>query len=242
MLDEMPVLRAAVDAYRAAATAAGITWPERADSLGGQPPDLVYRLFDVDHIAEQLIWLHSQGWDSHPLLPEGGGLMPWPTDAGESLGYLHFSVGTPFPWRHQLPLFFFGNLMYAFVLTGDHEGEIWRYEYDPDTWGSVRAAASLAALFTEWTKGIAAGVVAHGQHVRWLQVGDGVNDPFDVLLQRTPDLDPLAFPVAVPYTHEPLLRARQRECGVDMDCVDQGFECHEELLKTIDAVEASLRT
>src|SRR6266498_3295574 len=82
MLDEMPVLRAAVDAYRAAATAAGITWPERADSLGGQPPDLVYRLFDVDHIAEQLIWLHSQGWDSHPLLPEGGGLMPWPTDAG----------------------------------------------------------------------------------------------------------------------------------------------------------------
>lgn len=240
MLDAMPVLRDAVDAYRATATAAGIAWPGRADPPGGQPPDLVYRIFDVDHVAEQLIWIHSQGLESAPVLPEGGGVMPWPSDVGKSLGYLHFSVGTPFPWRHQLPLFFFGNLMYAFVLKGDHEGEIWRYEYDPDTWGSVCAATSLAALFTQWTEGIAAGVVAPGQYVRWLQVGDGVNDPFDVLLERTPDLDPFAFPVSVPYPHLPLLRARQRECGVDMDCIDRGFDCHEELLNTIDATEASL--
>jgi hypothetical protein len=238
MLDDMAVLHDAAEGYRAATTAAGIAWPDPVDPPGGPPPDLVYRLFDVDHVAEQVTWLHSLGWESQPLLPEGGGLMPWPTDVGESLGYLHFAVGTPFPWRHQLPLFFFGNIMYAFVLKGDHEGEIWRYEYDPDTWGSVRAATSLAALFAEWTRGIAAGVVAPGQRVRWLQVGDGVNDPFEVLLERAPDLDPFAFPVDI--SHRRLLRARQRDCGVDMDCIDRGFECYEELLNTIDAIETSL--
>jgi hypothetical protein len=40
----------------------------------------------------------------------------------------------------------------------------------------------------------------------------------------------------------PLLRTRQRECGVDMDCVDRGPDCHEELLDAIAATQASLRT
>ncbi len=239
MLDDTTALQDAAEAYRAAATAAGIAWPDHAGSPGGQPPDLVHRLFDVDHVAEQLIWLESQGWESQRFFPNGGFLLPWPTDAGESLDYLAFSIGTPFPWRHQLPLFFFDNVVYMFVLAGAHEGEIWRYEYDPDTWGSVRAATSLAALFTEWTKGIGAGVVFYTDRDKWLHVGDDVHDPFDVLLERAPDLDPFAFPVSI--SQRPLLRARQRECGVDMDCIGRGPDCHEELLDTIDATRASLR-
>lgn len=240
MLDDMTVLWDAAEAYRAAATAAGIAWPDYPDPHGGQPPDLVYRLFDVDHIAEQLIWLQSQGWHSQRLFPDGGWLLPWQTAPDELLDYLSFSIATPFPWRHQLPLFCFEISMYTFVLKGDHEGEIWRYEYDPDTWGSVRAATSLAALFTEWTKGIAAGVVFYTDRDKWLHVGDDVHDPLDVLLQRAPDLDPFAFPVF--SSNEPLLRARQRECSVDMDCIDRGADCQEELLDAIDATRASLRT
>jgi hypothetical protein len=242
MLDDMTVLRDAAEAYRAAATAAGITWPDYADSPGGPPPDLVYRIFDVDHIAEQLIWLQSQGWHSQRLFPDGGWLLPWPSNVGESLDYLSLSIGTPFPWRHQLPLFSFDIIVYSFVLAGDHEGEIWRYEISPDAWDSVRAATSLAALLAEWTKGIAAGVVFYADRDRWLHVGDGVHDPFDALLERDSDLDPFAFPVSVPYTQQPLLRARQRACGVDMDCIDRGPDCHEELLDAIDATRASLRT
>jgi hypothetical protein len=171
--------------------------------------------------------------------PEGGGILPWPTDAQESLDSLSFSFATPFPWRHQLPLFRFSDIVYTFVLAGDREGEIWRYESRPDTWDSMRAATSLAALFTEWTKGIDAGVVRYGQYVHWLEVGGDAQDPFDVLLVRAPDLDPFAFPVSVPYEHEPLLRQRQRECGVDMDRIYRP-ECHKELLDAIDATLASL--
>jgi hypothetical protein len=241
MLDDMAVLRDAAEGYRAAATAAGIAWPDPVDPAGGPPPDLVYRLFDVDHIAEQLTWLHSQGWHSRRLLPEGAYLLPWPTDVDESFNSLHFSIGTPFPWRHQLPLLRYESIVYTFVLKGDHEGEIWRYENEPDAWASARAATSLAALFTEWTKGIDAGVVGYERQLRWLQVGKDTHDPFNAILERTPGLDPFAFPVSA-LSNEPLLRARQRECGVDMDCIDRGFECYEELLEAIDTTQASLRT
>ncbi|MGW3607034.1 hypothetical protein ACWD5O_30340, partial [Micromonospora sp. NPDC005161] len=60
----MRVLRDAAAEYRAAATAAGVEWPEHAEAPVAQPPDLVYRLFDVDHVAEQLTWFQSQGWHS----------------------------------------------------------------------------------------------------------------------------------------------------------------------------------
>jgi hypothetical protein len=43
-------------------------------------------------------------------------------------------------------------------------------------------------------------------------------------------------------SNEPLLRARQQACGVDMDCIDRGFECYEELPDAIDATRASLLT
>ncbi|MEV4423125.1 hypothetical protein AB0L40_24575 [Patulibacter sp. NPDC049589] len=236
MLDDMGDLRDAVVGYRAAAIAAGLTWSAAATS--GEPPDLVHRLFDVDHVAEQLVWLQSLGWDGR-LLPNGGYLLPWPTAGSEALESLAFSIGTPFGWRHQVPLFHFDFLLYTFVLAGDHEGEIWRYEISPDAWDAVRAATSLAALFRQWTRGIAAGVVVHRDQTGWLQVGDGVRRDVDMLLERMPDLDPLAFPVSMP--EQPLLRARQRECGVDTDCIERGFECQEELLDAIAAARASLQ-
>jgi hypothetical protein len=238
MLDDVPALRDAVESYRAAATAAGIVWPD-PDPSGGQPPDLVYRLFDVDHVPEQLVWLYSQGWQTRRLLPGGAWLRPWPVNASEPFNSLRLAIGTPFPWRHQMPLFDSELVLYTVVLAGDHRGEIWRYENDVDAWASVRAAMSLAALFTEWARGIEAGVVFYEHHLRWLQVGKDTNDPFNAILERAPDLDPFAFPVDI--SQEDLLRARQLECGVDLDCIDRGFACYEELMNTIDATRASLR-
>lgn len=235
MLDDMAALRDAAANYRAAALAVGVTWPDHPYPNGGQPPNLVYRLFDVDHVAEQLVWFQSQGWHSQPVLPDAGWVLPWPTDAGESLDNLSFSIGTPFPWRQQLPLFHFERSIYTFVLAGEHEGEIWRYEASPDLVDSVCAATSLATLLTEWTKGIATGAVFYRE---WLIVGDDVNDPFDVLQEIEPDLDPFAFPVSI--SNEAMLRARQAECDVDMECVDRGAEYQEELLDAIDAVRGSL--
>ena len=98
-----------------------------------------------------------------------GWRMPWP-EGGDALDYLGLSIGTPFPWRQQLPLFFFDAVLYTFVLAGDHEGEIWRYEISPDAWDSVRAATSLATLFDQWTRGIAAGVVVYDEQSKWLLV------------------------------------------------------------------------
>jgi len=240
MLDEMRVLRDAAQEYRAAATAAGIAWPERADTQGAQPPDMVYRLFGVDHVAAQLSWLESQGWDSSELFPNHGQLQPWPTDdtAGESLDMLSLSVGTPFHWRHQIPIVWSAVYLYTFVLEGDHEGEIWRCLMSPDAWNPVRATPSLAALFTQWTRGIAAGVIVYSEDSRCLMVRHPtIPVTFDELWRRTPDLDPAAFPYDLPA---PLLRERQRECGVDLDCIDRGLECWAELLDEVLALRSSL--
>jgi hypothetical protein len=243
MLDEMRALREAAQGYRAAVTAAGIAWPERGDTQDAQPPDLdlVYRLFDVDHVPEQLSWLESQGWDPSQPCPEGGWLLPWPTDAtaSASLDDLYFSVGIPFHWRHQVPLFRWDRYVFTFVLEGGHEGEIWRYLISPDVWDPVHAAPSLAALFTTWTKGIAAGVVYCREFDRFLRVGEPSETarPFDVLRQQAPDLDPLAFAIDIP---EPVMRERQHEYGVDLDCIDRGYECLAELQDAVDAVRASL--
>lgn len=61
--------------------------------------------------------------------------------------------------------------------------------------------------------------------------------PFDVLREQAPDLDPLAFPIDIP---EPVMRERQREYGVDLDCIDRGPECQAELQDAVFAVRASL--
>src|SRR4051812_25211295 len=225
MLDDMRVLRDAADGYRAAAAAAGVPWPDGSGAAAGPAPGLVHRLFDVDHVAEQLTWLESQRWDSSQLFPAGGRLLPWPVaaNAAATLDLLACSVGTPFPWRHQMPLFRFSTLLFTFVLTGDHEGEIWRYEITPDTWDPVRAAPSLAALFTQWSRGLAAGVVYTRPAGSRLYVGDPSRSlgQLDALRRNASDLDPLAFPVTLSL--DPLLRERQLDCGVDLDCVDAGF-------------------
>ena len=238
MLDDMPALRAAVQTYRAAATAAGVPPPAWDDPGGELPLDVVARAFDVGHLPEQLAWLRSQDWLGERALPDGAFMLPW-TDADELLGYLSFAIATPFHWRHQVPLFFMDHLVFTFVLAGDHEGEIWRYQIDPDNWNPVRAASSLVAMFTEWTKGFAAGVYDRSPYDTWLHIGYDGRDPVNLLLDR--GLDPFAFPVYVSaYPHGDLVRARQRECGVDVERAD-AFEAHEELNDEIDNVRASLR-
>jgi hypothetical protein len=246
MLDSLRVLRDAAEAYRAAATAAGLTWPRpagpgRPDRGGGPAPDLVRRLFAVDQVAEQLTWLQAQGWDTGRLFPGGGWLLGWPADVGRALNRLSFAIGTPFPWRQQMPLFRFELMTYTFVLAGDHEGEIWRYEASPDAWDSVRAATSLAALFNQWTAGITSGVITYQELNRFLLVGADAEDSFQLLLDRAAELDPFAFPVSVPYPWLSHLRERQRECGVDMECIERGADCQIELLDAIAAVRYSLR-
>jgi hypothetical protein len=105
----------------------------------------------------------------------------------------------------------------------------------------VETLTRLATLRARFTKGIDASVVSYEHHARWLQVGKDIHDPFNAILERAPDLDPSPSRVSA-LSNEPLLRARQQECGVDMDCIDRGFECYEELLDAIDATRASLRT
>jgi len=241
MLDDMRALRNAAEAYRAAATAVGLVWPDPADAQGAQSPDidLVRRLFDVDHVPEQLIFPQSQGWDAGTPFPNRGYLLPLPTHdtARHSFNMLSFAVGTPFHWRHQVPIFYFsGDVVFTFVLEGEHEGEIWRYLISPDQWDPVRAAPSLAALFTEWARGITAGAL-YLETGNYLLVEEGDGRAFDVLRRRAPGIDPFAFSDDIP---QPLMRERQRECGVDLDCIDRGFECKEELLNDVLAVRATL--
>jgi hypothetical protein len=238
MLDDLPALRAAVEAYRVAARATGIPWPDEVDRSDELPLDVLCRVFAVDHIAEQLIWLRSQGWLYEPVLPSGTFMLPW-TDQDELLDNLSFAVALPFHWRHQIPLFSTDHLIFTFVLTGDREGEIWRYQIDPDDWNPLRAALSLAALFTEWRRGFAADVYDRLPYDSRLHIAYGGRDPCGVLRERA--LDPFAFPVYVSlYLHGDLIRARQRDCGVDVDSAVQ-FESHQELLDAIHAARASLR-
>ncbi|MQY10913.1 hypothetical protein SRB5_10260 [Streptomyces sp. RB5] len=240
MLDDMQVLRDAVQDYRTAAISLGLPWPEPGDVPGEPVPDVVHRIFDVDHIAEQLSWLQAQGWEERAPLPHGGWLFSWPTEANvdEMFGYLSLSFGAPFPWRHQLPLFWFHKLVYTFVLAGDHEGEIWRYEIEPDTDGPVRAATSLAALFTQWTRAIRAGLMRFDDP--FIRVGEE-SWSLDALVRALQEagLDPVAFPLHL--FGAPVVRARQIEAGVDMDTVDRGFDAWEELDDEIDRVRATLR-
>lgn len=98
-------------------------------------------------------------------------------------------------------------------------------------------------MFTTWTKGFAANVYFRPPWNNWLHVGDanGQRDPVDVLLERAPHLDPFAFPAYFSqYSHEGLIRARQRECGVDVERADDP-ECQFELGDAIGAARASLR-
>jgi len=242
----MRVLHGALEDYRAAATAFGVPWPVDGDPNGGLSPDELCPILDVDHIPEQLIWLRSAGLPNGRVFPGGMHLLDSSTGVDDLLGFLSLSLGTPFHWRHQLPILVYDHIVYTFVLAEGNEGEIWRYQIDPDEVNPARAAASLAALFTEWTKGFAAGVYFRSPYNNWIHIGDGdpdgEHDPVNVLLARAPDLDPFAFPVSIStYPHEGLIRARQRECGVDLDRIDV-FEYHEELHDAVDAVRASLRT
>jgi hypothetical protein len=215
MLDDIRALQAATDGYRAAATAAGIVWPG-VPRDAGPPPAHLTRLFDVPRIADQLAWFQAQGWHDDGVLPGGGWVIDWPASSGEAFEQLTLSAGTPFSWRHQIPLFDFELVVYTFVLDPAFEGEIWRYDVNLDAVTSVRAATSLAGLLSAWTEGIESGAVVKRN---WLVIDEDA-------------VDPIVFPV--PIADYALLEQRQRECGVDP--LGAGFD------DLLDAVDAARRT
>ncbi|MEV6493798.1 hypothetical protein AB0M20_35040 [Actinoplanes sp. NPDC051633] len=227
MLDDIRDLEAATAAYRAAATGAGIVWPDHTGPSGviGPPPPLVQRLFDAGRVADQLTWFQAQGWGDARVLPEGGIVLPWPQDPAETLDLLTFALGTPFPWRRQMPLFHFDVVVYTFVLDAGHEGEIWRYDVDADFVSSVRAADSLAGLLTEWTNGIERGAVRRRGRDNWLLVDEE-------------DVDPFVFPL--PIDDYALLRERQSDCGVDAVAAEAVDEAVEARLDELDAIRAAM--
>lgn len=236
MLDEVPALRAAAEGYRTAAIAAGYPWPASTAAGPNPPLDLVRKVFDVEHVPEQLLWMHAQGWDEQSFV-DGVYLYSWPTeaDARSTLDLLTLAGGVPFHWRHQIPLFSYEQILYMFVLAGDHAGEVWRYEIDVDNFGtSVRAATSLAGLFDQWTKGLASGLFTYDAAYGFTTPGNGGPEEFDA----HPELDVLAFPVYV--GQEPWLRDRQRECGVDMASAERDFDAYEQVLDEAAAIARSL--
>lgn len=241
MLDDMPALRDAVGAYQAAAATFGIPWLDDGEQADTPPLGVLRQVFDVDHIAGQVIWLKSELGRYGRVLPDGGFVEPWPTDPRDLLGDQAFSAGTPFSWRHQLPLVACEHVRFTFALAGDHEGEIWRFHVDADDWNPVRAAASLAVMFTEWTKGFAAGAYCRQPWDTWLHLtgSEGpADDTVDALVKR--GLDPFAFPLHLSsVTHEDLIRSRQRECGIDMNRAGNP-DCLEELNDAIDVARASM--
>ncbi|MBN1630051.1 MAG: hypothetical protein JW990_09820, partial [Thermoleophilia bacterium] len=69
-------------------------------------------------------------------------------------------------------------------------------------------------------------------------VHDYMSDAFDAHEEIAPDLDRFAFPDSI--SNEALLRARQVECGVDLERLDRGAEYQVELLDDIAATRRSL--
>lgn len=101
MLDDMAVLRASVNDYRTAATAAGVPWPdEDATTTGTEDLGRMCRAFGVGRIAEQAVWFATEALPDARALPDGGFPMPW-DDLDQLLSHLARAVGVPFPWRQR---------------------------------------------------------------------------------------------------------------------------------------------
>ncbi|GAA0566431.1 hypothetical protein [Actinomadura livida] len=80
-------------------------------------------------------------------------------------------------------------------------------------------------------------MIVYADDDKCLHTGEDAGEPFDMIVQRAPDLDPAAFPE--PITDMSLLRTWQRECGVDMDRIDDP-EAYAELQDAVDATRRSL--
>ncbi|GAA2360925.1 hypothetical protein [Dactylosporangium salmoneum] len=232
MLDDMHDLRAAVARFQTSAVVAGVPWHDMQERPGNLTAGELCRVLGVDRIPEQILWLNGEALPYGRVLPAGAFPARW-DDAGQLLDALSASVGVPFFWRHQLPVLWYERVVFTFVVTGDREGEIWRYQFEPDDWNPVRAAPSLLAMFTEWNRGFDAGVYARQEWDDWLHVDAGA--------LHGHALDSLAFPVHISqYDQGELLRRRQAECGVDL-AVAEDFEHIEALTDEVDAVRKSLR-
>jgi hypothetical protein len=233
MLDAMEDLRFSVERYRELAVAAGVSWRDMEKRKAILPVGELCRTLDIERIPEQPLWLNGTGLPYARVLPCGAFPLMW-QDAGQVLDELSASVALPFHWRHQLPLLSYERITFTFVLADGFEGEIWRYQFEPDEWNPVRAATSLVSMFEEWNKGFAADAYARGRSDHWLMSGS-----VEQLLGF--GLDPFAFPEHISQVTElDLLRERQVACGVDLDRADD-FDALEELWDEVSAVRRSLR-
>jgi hypothetical protein len=232
MLDDIGELRSSVERYRESAVATGVSWRDMGEREAMLPLGELCRVLDIERLPEQPLWL-NRVLPYARVLPCGAFPLMW-HDAGQVLGSLSGSVAVPFHWRLQLPLLTYERITFTFVLADGFEGEIWRYQSEPDEWNPVRAATSLVAMFEEWNKGFAAGAYARWRSDHWLMV-----ESVEQLLGL--GLDPFAFPQHISQVTElDLLRERQMACGVDLDRADD-FDALEKLLDEVDAVKASLR-
>jgi hypothetical protein len=233
VLDDLGALRISVERYRESAVAAGVSWRDMQDREAILPVGELCRVLDIECLPEQPVWLNGAGLPYARVLPCGAFPLMW-HDAGEVLNELSASVAVPFHWRHQLPLLSYERIVFTFVLADGFEGEIWRYQFEPDEWNPVRAATSLVAMFEQWNKGFAADVYARGRSDHWLMV-----ESVEQLLRF--GLDPCAFPKHISQVTElDLLRERQVACGVDLNRADD-FDALEELGDEVSAVQRSLR-
>lgn len=237
----MSTLDDAVGRYRDAVTAMGLAW---RDGVAPTEDEVAFarRLFDVDTIPDDVVGLYELIEVEALVLPEVGYLLGWPASS-QALVELGASIGVPFPWRWQMPVFNFERIFYTVVLAGPHAGEVWRYDVDVDAEeGAVRAAPDLATLFDQWADGIAAGML-HNEEGFVMCNEEHLNPPIEPSAARfresNPPLDMRAFPL--PVFDEPDLAAWQQECGVDPDAFIDTIATWEALDREVTAVRREFR-
>jgi hypothetical protein len=73
----------------------------------------------------------------------------------------------------------------------ESEDEGWEIDPRHQSLGTCRSQAGRSV--NRMDRGIATGVISYADDDKWLHVGDDVHEPFDLIIERAPDLDPFAF-------------------------------------------------
>ncbi|MFI7588777.1 hypothetical protein ACIB24_17040 [Spongisporangium articulatum] len=232
-MGDLQALQGAADGWRRIVEALGVDWPvPGSDDV--VPAERLARYYDGPSVPAEVAWLHSYVRSGQLVLPEGTYLMDWPSTAKEAFFGLELAWPAPFPWRAQIPVITNNVLVFTVVLAESHAGEVWRYEIGEEAFAAVRAATDLATLFETWVQvGRADGLMLNEVN-RFVQLKA---DRFQEQYVRGLGVDPFAYPTA-PLDEE-ATRRRQRECGVDMDLVED-VDAWVDLFDEVDATAERL--